>query len=67
MKILRLLDDVIIYRLNKSVPTTSFSDEISAGNKCKELYTEVYIIDNKREPSILNLLEFFHVAYKEIM
>ena len=41
MGVLRLLDDKIIYRLNKSVPTTSFADEINAENKCKELYTEV--------------------------
>ena len=41
LKVLRLLDDKIIYRLNKSVPTTSFAGEVNAENKCKELYTEV--------------------------
>ena len=38
---LRLLDDKIIYRLNKSIPTTSFAGEVNAESKCKELYKEV--------------------------
>jgi len=40
LKILRLIDDKIIYELNKSVPTASFSGEINAEQKCRELYTE---------------------------
>ena len=42
LKVLRLLDDKIIYELNKSVPTASFAGEISAKEKCNELYNEVY-------------------------
>ena len=41
LKILRLIDDKIIYELNKSVPTASFSGEVNAEQKCRELYTEV--------------------------
>ena len=41
LKVLRLIDDKIIYELNKSVPTSSFSGEINAEQKCRELYTEV--------------------------
>ena len=43
LKVLRLLDDKIIYELNKSVPTASFAGEISAKEKCNELYNEVYV------------------------
>lgn len=41
MKILRSVDDKIIYVLNKSVPTLSFTAEINAEVKCKELHEEV--------------------------
>ena len=37
----RKVDDGIIYRLNTSIPTTSFKGEVSAADKCKELYEEV--------------------------
>lgn len=41
LKVLRLIDDKIIYELNKSVPTASFAGEINAEQKCRELYSEV--------------------------
>ena len=40
----RKVDDGIIYRLNTSIPTTSFKGEVSAADKCKELYEEVRLI-----------------------
>ena len=43
LKVLRLLDDQIIYELNKSVPTVSFAAEVNAEQKCRELYSEVVI------------------------
>ncbi|XP_028414505.1 coiled-coil domain-containing protein 58-like isoform X3 [Dendronephthya gigantea] len=52
LKVLRLLDDKIIYSLNKSVPTTSFAGEINAENKCKELYTELLGAYSTRENAI---------------
>lgn len=38
---MRALDDKIIYKLNTSVPTQSFAGQISAEDRCKELYEEV--------------------------
>jgi len=41
LKVLRLIDDKIIYKLNKSIPTDSFVGQIDAEQKCQELYNEV--------------------------
>ena len=41
LKVLRLIDDKIIYKLNTSIPTDSFVGEINAEQKCQELYNEV--------------------------
>ena len=41
LKVLRLIDDKIVYELNKSVPTASFSGEVNAEQKCRQLYSEV--------------------------
>lgn len=38
---MRSLDDKIIYKLNTSVPTQSFAGQISAEERCKQLYEEV--------------------------
>jgi len=38
---MRTIDDRIIYKLNTSVPTVSFADEISAKDQCKDLYEQV--------------------------
>ena len=38
---MRALDDKIIYKLNSSVPTASFAGEVSAEQRCKDLYKEV--------------------------
>ncbi|KAL9969470.1 hypothetical protein ACROYT_G021690, partial [Oculina patagonica] len=41
LKVLRLIDDKIIYKLNKSIPTDSFVGEVNAEQKCQELYNEL--------------------------
>ena len=38
---MRALDDKIIYKLNTSVPTQSFTGQISAEDCCKQLHEEV--------------------------
>ncbi|CAH3176968.1 unnamed protein product [Porites evermanni] len=52
LKVLRLLDDKIIYELNKSVPTASFAGEISAKEKCNELYNELLTAYQTRDQAI---------------
>lgn len=44
LKVLRLIDDKIIYKLNKSIPTDSFVGQINAEQKCQELYNEVQML-----------------------
>lgn len=38
---MRTIDDSIVYKLNTSVPTLSFSDQISGSEQCKSLYEQV--------------------------
>ena len=52
IKSLRLMDDKIIYELNKSVPTQSFKGEIDAEARCGSLYKDLLQIYNVREESI---------------
>lgn len=40
---MRAVDDRIIYKLNTSVPTISFADQVSASDECKHLYEQVNI------------------------
>lgn len=44
LKVLRLIDDKIIYNLNKSIPTDSFVSKVNADKKCQELYAEVKLV-----------------------
>lgn len=44
LKVLRLIDDKIIYKLNKSIPTDSFVGQVNAEQKCQELYNEVVML-----------------------
>lgn len=41
---MRAIDDRIIYKLNTSIPTISFADEVSAKDQCKKLYEQVWKI-----------------------
>ncbi|XP_031552731.1 coiled-coil domain-containing protein 58-like [Actinia tenebrosa] len=52
LKVLRLLDDKIMYKLNTSVPTESFAGEINGEAKCRELYTELLDGFKSRENAI---------------
>ena len=46
---MRAVDDKIIYRLNTSVPTISFADQVSASDECKHLYEQVlFLLQNRR-------------------
>lgn len=38
---MRAIDDKIIYKLNTTIPTVSFAEQIVARDRCKELYEEV--------------------------
>ena len=38
---MRAIDDKIIYKLNTSIPTQSFSGQFNAATQCKQLYDEV--------------------------
>ena len=52
LKSLRLMDDKIIYELNKSVPTQSFKHEVDAEARCGSLYKDLLQIYSLREESI---------------
>ncbi|XP_003389534.1 PREDICTED: coiled-coil domain-containing protein 58-like [Amphimedon queenslandica] len=54
----RKVDDGIIYRLNTSIPTLSFKNEISATEKCKGLYEEVNTVHATRRTGIQSCIEY---------
>ena len=41
MKRMRLVDDRIVYALNTSVPTQSFTDKVDAAQTCRSLHEQV--------------------------
>jgi hypothetical protein len=49
---MRAMDDKIIYKLNTTVPTKSFSGQISAADQCKLLYEEMSHVYTKRQNAI---------------
>lgn len=57
LKKLRLLDDKIIYELNKSVPTQSFKHEVNAEAKCHGLYDDLLDIYKTRDGAIKGCIE----------
>ncbi|XP_062511175.1 protein MIX23-like [Corticium candelabrum] len=52
LQALRAVDDKIIYELNTSVPTTSFSAEVSAAERCRNLYERLTASYARREDVI---------------
>lgn len=46
---MRAIDDKIIYKLNTSVPTVSFADQVSAREQCKELYEQASEVQGRVE------------------
>lgn len=57
----RAIDDQIIYRLNTSVPTASFSDQVSSSEQCKSLHAEVNLcrVWHLSSSLLLPLLPYF--------
>ena len=57
---MRADDDKIIYKLNTSLPTTSFADQVSATEHCKGLYEQVGLIVHKggSQLEMINILTF---------
>lgn len=43
LKRMRIVDDKIVYALNKTVPTESFSGKVDANATCKDLFSQVSI------------------------
>merc|ERR1712043_101532 len=52
LKRLRLMDDKIIYELNKREPTQSFKHEVDAEEKCRCLYNDLLEIYTTRDTAI---------------
>ncbi|XP_071955731.1 protein MIX23-like [Antedon mediterranea] len=52
LKVVRMIDDKIIYALNTSVPTTSFKGQVNATEKCKQLYEELMSAYDTRDKAI---------------
>lgn len=66
LKNLRSLDDKIIYKLNVSVPTQSFKNEIDAETKCGTLYKELLGLYKLREEGIKKCIESKSKLIKDI-
>lgn len=49
---MRQVDDKIIYALNSSIPTESFKGQLSATEKCKDLYDQVNVAHKQRKDII---------------
>ncbi|XP_064404125.1 protein MIX23-like [Halichondria panicea] len=52
LQLLRADDDKIIYKLNTSLPTTSFSEQGSATEHCKDLYQQLQSLYKSRSSAI---------------
>ncbi|XP_782179.2 coiled-coil domain-containing protein 58 [Strongylocentrotus purpuratus] len=49
LKEMRMIDDKVIYNLNKVVPTTSFKGQVDASQKCEGFYNELSSAYSGRE------------------
>ena len=61
---MRAIDDKIIYKLNTTIPTKSFSGQISAADQCKLLYDEVICVG---ESCVLVLMVGNHPSSVDIV
>ncbi|XP_034025359.1 coiled-coil domain-containing protein 58 [Thalassophryne amazonica] len=52
LKVMRTIDDRIVYALNTTVPTVSFSDKVDATQRCKELYESMMEAHQRRDKAI---------------
>ncbi|EDV24890.1 uncharacterized protein TRIADDRAFT_56277 [Trichoplax adhaerens] len=57
LRTLRKIDDTIIYKLNNSVPTTSFEGEVDAGAQCKDLHRQLTAAYVDRENTIRSCIK----------
>eukprot|EP00731_Ephydatia_muelleri_P031893 Em0023g400a len=53
---MRTIDDGIIYKLNNSVPTASFADQVDSRKQCKELYDQLQEVYKLRTRAIQNCI-----------
>ncbi|XP_026737424.1 coiled-coil domain-containing protein 58-like [Trichoplusia ni] len=53
---MRVLDDKIVYALNTSLPTESFSSKINAQSACQELHSQIQKGHSERETVIKNCI-----------
>lgn len=53
---MRNVDDKIIYALNTSIPTESFKGQLSATDKCKDLYSSLNSTYESRNNIIKNCI-----------
>jgi len=52
LKELRLIDDKIIYALNKSIPTASFRGQVDPSQTCKDLFQQIESTYDLREGAL---------------
>lgn len=56
LKKMRILDDKIVYALNTSLPTESFSGKVNATSACQDLYSQILKGHSERENVIKNCI-----------
>ncbi|XP_072306950.1 protein MIX23 [Eucyclogobius newberryi] len=56
LKVMRTIDDRIVYSLNTTVPTVSFSGKVDATQTCKQLYETMMDAHLSRDRAIKNCL-----------
>ncbi|XP_031632959.1 coiled-coil domain-containing protein 58 [Contarinia nasturtii] len=66
LKKMRNVDDKIIYALNTSIPTESFKGQLSATEKCKDLYSSLESTYESRNNIIKNCIAITANRVKEL-
>ncbi|XP_068122372.1 protein MIX23 [Hyperolius riggenbachi] len=52
LRVMRSIDDRIVYELNTTIPTVSFAGKVDAGQTCKQLYESLREAHTSREKAI---------------
>lgn len=63
---MRDLDDKIVYALNTSIPTESFKGQLSANQKCTDLYGQLNSTYDNRNKIITNCIAVTANRVKEL-
>lgn len=63
---MRVLDDKIVYALNTSLPTESFSSKVNAQSACQELHSQIQKGHSERETVIKNCIVSTAEAVKKL-